>query len=179
MIKQIKNRLKYDWYVKIKKMDGMEYRIMQMRRRGIKIGENCKIYTKISAREASLISIGDRTTLSSNVEFCTHDNAISKAIPGKTDLMGRITIGSDCFIGMNSILIYGVTLGDNCIVGAGAVVTKSFPAGSVIAGNPARRICSIEEYAQKYQNQAYNYESIPMSERAVFFDAHPELMVKK
>ncbi len=171
--------MRYYWYVRILKMDEMDFRIMLMRRRGIKIGDNCKIYTFISAVEASLISIGDRTTISSNVEFCTHDNAIRKAIPGTTDLMGRITVGNDCFLGMHSILLYGVTLGDHCIVEAGAVVTKSFPSGSVIAGNPAKRICGIEEYARKYQKQAYNYEPIPLIDQPAFFDAHPELMVKR
>jgi acetyltransferase-like isoleucine patch superfamily enzyme len=32
----------------------------------------------------------------------------------------------------------GVQIGDNCVVGAGSVVTKSVPARSVVAGNPAR-----------------------------------------
>lgn len=179
MIYRIKSRLLHDWYVKIKKMPEVDYGIMLMRRRGIRIGDECKIYTFITAGEPSLISIGDRTTISSGVQFCTHDNAISKALPGTTDLVGRITVGNDCFLGMNSILLYGVTLGDHCIVGAGAVVTKSFPAGSVIAGNPARRVCGIEEYADKYRPQAYNYEPIPKPQRPAFFDAHPELMVKR
>lgn len=179
MLQRIKKSLRYRWYIQAKKMDEMDYKIMLLRRRGIQIGEDCKIYTFINAVEASLISIGDRVTISSNVQFCTHDNAICKAIPGMTDLMGRITVGDDCFVGMNSILLYGVTLGDHCVVGAGAVVTRSFPAGSVIAGNPAKRICSIEEYAEKYRRYAYNYEAIPLKEQPKFFDEHPELMVKR
>ena len=179
MIHRIARRLRHDWAIHIKKMDETDYTVMLLRERGINIGENCKIYTFISAVEASLISIGDRTTISGNVQFCTHDNAICKAIPGTTDLMGRITVGNDCFIGMNSILLNGITLGDHCIVGAGSVVTKSFPAGSVIAGNPAKRIYGIEDYARKNQACAYNYEAIPMSERPAFFDAHPELMLHR
>lgn len=177
MINRIKAKIRFIWFVRMKKMDENDYRIMLMRRRGVHIGDARKIYTFISTREASLVYIGDRTTISSNVQFCTHDNAICKAIPGKTDLMGKIVIGSDCFIGMNAILLYGVVLGDHCIVGAGAVVTKSFPAGSVIAGNPAKRICGIGDYAKKYEDYAYNYEAIPLSEREAFFDTHPELLV--
>lgn len=179
MIQRIKRRLRYEWYVRIKQMNEMDYRIMLMRRRGIHIGEDCKIYTSINAVEASLISIGNHTTISGNVLFCTHDNAISKAIPGTTDLMGRITIGDNCFLGLNSIIMYGVSLGNHCIVGAGAVVTRSFPDGSVIAGNPAKCICGIEEYARKYQTKAYDYEGVPLSEQPAFFDAHPELMVTR
>jgi acetyltransferase-like isoleucine patch superfamily enzyme len=37
----------------------------------------------------------------------------------------------------------GVTLGDYCVVGANSVVTRSFPAGSVIAGAPARLLRTL------------------------------------
>ncbi len=53
---------------------------------------------------------------------------------------GQVTIGDGCWIGAGAAILKDVTLGDRCIVGAGAVVTKSFPAGSVIAGVPARLI---------------------------------------
>jgi len=46
-------------------------------------------------------------------------------------------IGENCFIGGQSLIMPGVTVGDNCVVGAGAVVTKSVPPRSVVAGNPA------------------------------------------
>ena len=179
MFYNLKSKLRSFYYRKVKGMDDSDVAIFLMRRRGIHIGENCRMFTNISAREASLITIGSRVTISSEVEFCTHDNAIIKAIPGKTDVVGPITIGDDCFIGMRSILMYGVTLGDHCVVGAGSVVTKSFPPRTVLAGNPAKAICTIDEYAKKYQEYALNFKEIPMSERPVFFENHPELMVRK
>ena len=47
-------------------------------------------------------------------------------------------IGARCFIGAHSILLPGVTIGDGSIVGAGSVVTQDVPAGTIVAGNPAR-----------------------------------------
>lgn len=51
-----------------------------------------------------------------------------------------VVVGRACWLGYRAIVLPGVRLGPGTIVGAGAVVTKSFPAGAVVAGNPARQI---------------------------------------
>lgn len=55
-----------------------------------------------------------------------------------------VKINDGAFIGAGSIILKGVSIGKNSIVGAGSVVSKSIPAGEVWAGNPARRVKSIE-----------------------------------
>lgn len=48
---------------------------------------------------------------------------------------------SETMYGLGGVTILpGVTIADNTVVAAGAVVTKSFPAGSIIGGNPAKVI---------------------------------------
>lgn len=103
------------------------------------------------------VYIGDWTNLgpqvgiiSSNHDFVDND-AIVKAAP--------IRIGRRCWLGMGSKVLPGVTLGDFTIVGAGAVVTKSFPAGyCVIAGNPARVIRELDKAACDEQERIRNEE---------------------
>lgn len=59
-------------------------------------------------------------------------------------------IGRRCFIGARSIILPGVEIGDECVVGSGSVVTKSFPARSLIAGNPAKLIRGDIEIISRY-----------------------------
>lgn len=49
------------------------------------------------------------------------------------------------FIGARSIVMKGVTIGDGAVVGAGSVVTKDVPANTIVAGNPARVIKTINQ----------------------------------
>ena len=65
------------------------------------------------------------------------------------NVFGKIEIKDNCFIGINSIIMPNVTIGPNAVVGAGAVVTKDVPANTVVAGVPARVICSADEYKEK------------------------------
>lgn len=51
-----------------------------------------------------------------------------------------VRIGNGCWIGERACIMPGVELGDGCVVGANAVVTKSFPPYSIVAGVPARKL---------------------------------------
>jgi acetyltransferase-like isoleucine patch superfamily enzyme len=53
-----------------------------------------------------------------------------------------ISIGPNCWIGSKVTVLDGVVIGAGCVVAAGAVVTRSVPAGSVVAGVPARILSS-------------------------------------
>lgn len=61
-----------------------------------------------------------------------------------------IKIGSDCWIGSRVTILDGVEIGPGCVIAAGAVVNKSFPANSVIAGVPAKKIKTRHENNTSY-----------------------------
>lgn len=88
------------------------------------------------------VTIGDNTQIAANVGIVSanHD-------PQNNELhvQAPVHIGSDCWIGMNTVVLPGVRLGDFTVVGAGSVVTRSFDEGfCVIAGNPARKLRDLD-----------------------------------
>lgn len=54
--------------------------------------------------------------------------------------IGQVIIGNGCWLGAKVCVLKDVVLGDRCVVASNSVVTSSFPADSVIGGNPARLI---------------------------------------
>ena len=64
-----------------------------------------------------------------------------------------VSIGSDVFVGTESVILPGVSIGSKVVIGAGSVVTKSIPDNRVVAGNPARVISTYEEFMKKRQQE--------------------------
>ncbi len=87
------------------------------------------------------------------------ENCIIHMFPGVTVLLkenahighGAVvhgaTIGKNCLVGMNAVIMDNVDLGDECIVGALSFIKadEQIPARSVLAGNPARIIKEVSE----------------------------------
>ena len=83
------------------------------------------------------IRIGSGTVIAPNVGIVTTNH--SSHDPAHHEQARHVTIGENCWLGMNCVILPGVTLGPNTVVGAGAVVTESFPDGHcVLIGVPAR-----------------------------------------
>jgi lipopolysaccharide O-acetyltransferase len=92
------------------------------------------------------IKIGRDCLLSYRVTVMDHSHAAGwnvKPVSSGLTAGKPIEIGDRCFIGCNVVIMPGVRLGANCVVGANSVVTKSFEAGSVVAGAPAKLLRSL------------------------------------
>jgi acetyltransferase-like isoleucine patch superfamily enzyme len=133
-----------------------------LRTQGVKIGEKCQLLNRPFnyGSEPWLIEIGNKVTITNGVFLITHDassrlfrDSLSDSSP-YGNRFGSIHIRDNCFVGINSIILPGVSIGPNSIVGAGSVVTKDVPPDTVVAGVPARPICSLEEYIEKYKSKS-------------------------
>jgi maltose O-acetyltransferase len=128
--------------------------VSMLQARGLKIGEGVSMESGffLDPSHCYLIEIRARTIFAPNVRLVAHD-ASTKSLIGATRL-GRIIIEEDCFIGDSVVILAGVTIGRGSIVGAGSVVTRSIPPGSLAAGNPARVLCTVEEYGERQRQLA-------------------------
>lgn len=66
----------------------------------------------------------------------------------------KTVIGDNVFLGANAVVLAGVRIGNGAIIGAGAVVTRDVPENTVVAGNPAKVISSVEEYYHKCEKRS-------------------------
>lgn len=131
--------------------------ISYLRKKGMKIGRNTIIlspgHSHIDEGRASWIEIGDNCVLTYGVSIIAHDYSWSILRKSHNIIAptggGKIKIGNNVFVGVNSIILRNCSIGDNCIIGAGSVVCSSIPSNSVAAGNPAKVIMSLDEYCKK------------------------------
>lgn len=117
--------------------------------RGMRVGKNFYRGTGVLLDPGCcwLLEIGDDVGLSDHVKVYCHD-ASTKPHLGHTKV-GMVKIGDRVFVGAGTVILPNVTIGRDVVIGAGSVVTRDIPGGMVAAGNPARVICTLEEYLGK------------------------------
>lgn len=113
----------------------------------ISIGNNVILNSDVHIGAIRKIVIHDNVLIASRVFISDHfhgDTTIEslKLPPAERPLVskGPVIIGKNVWIGEGASILPGITIGEGSIIGANAVVTKSFPAYSIIAGVPARKI---------------------------------------
>lgn len=99
--------------------------------KGVYIGPQCNI---------GMCNIGENTLIASGVHILSGKNQhnfgdLNTPIQQQGGNYSKITIGKDCWVGNQAIVMANV--GEQAIVAAGSVVTKDVPDRAIVAGNPA------------------------------------------
>jgi acetyltransferase-like isoleucine patch superfamily enzyme len=125
---------------------------------GARLGADCNVCDHVFVEND--VVVGDRVTIKSGVQLWdglrvgddvfigpnatfTNDPFPRSKVRRAEVLVTRIEAGAS--IGANATILPGLTIGARAMVGAGSVVTRDVPPGTVVAGNPARVIRSVND----------------------------------
>ena len=132
-----------------------------LRSKGAVIGEGTRFISpsncNVDIGRTDYITIGRNCCLSF-VTILAHDYSWYTLLDSCNDILpdpgGEVTIGNNCFIGYQALILKGCRIGDNVIIGARSVVKGNIPSNTVWAGVPARQLCTIEEFYNKKKDHA-------------------------
>lgn len=117
--------------------------------KGLRVGSDFKRMHDVilDPSHCWLITIGNNVTIAPRVHVLAHDASLYHHLGYAR--IGNVTIGNNVFIGADSVILPNVCIGDNTIIGANSTVSKDIPSGVVVAGSPAKVVCSLDEYLAK------------------------------
>jgi maltose O-acetyltransferase len=127
----------------------------------IEAGDNFYANFNCVILDVGKVVIGDNVLLAPNVAIYTAGHPLHPDSRNSGYEYGiGITIGSNVWIGGNTVVNPGVTIGGNAVIGAGSVVTKDIPANTIAAGVPCKVIREITEGDRKYyfKNREFDVE---------------------
>jgi maltose O-acetyltransferase len=131
----------------------LERRWAKLREAGMHIGQgvNLPASTWIDTSHCFLIRIGDYCGFGEQCVLLAHDAQMDEFLDAAR--LGKVVLHESCHIGTRTVILPGVELGPRTIVGAGSIVSRSLPADTVCAGNPARVLCTLDEYLDKHRGR--------------------------
>lgn len=105
----------------------------------VRIGDSAYlgVHTILDCREDITIEPG--VQVAPGAKILTHDSSMS-VTAGKDVVMKPTKLKERCYIGAGAVILPGITVGEKAVVAAAAVVTKDVPAGTTVAGSPAKPI---------------------------------------
>lgn len=115
------------------------------------VGNGTHIGYEVTISVGDRVEIGDCCLIADRVFIA--DNNGHPVDPDRRRLKQKVypseikpvKIGNNVWVGYQSVVLKGVTIGDNSIVGANSVVTRDVPANTVVAGNPAVVIRTLDD----------------------------------
>lgn len=142
---QLKQKIKFRLKrLLFKERAGQEDYINYLKKIGVKIGRDVEIFnprtTIIDEQYPWMIDIGNHVRITDGVIILTHDFSWSviknwRERPGELlGASGKVTIGDNVFIGMNSIILRNVHIESDVVIGAGSVVSSDLKSGYVYGG---------------------------------------------
>ncbi|MCP3926348.1 MAG: acyltransferase [Desulfobacterales bacterium] len=148
-----------------------------------KQGENCFISKGADISDPYLTSIGDNVWITDGCKLLCHDASVimlNMRDGSHFDKVNIISIGNNSFLGNNTIVLPGVSIGNSTIIGAGSVINKNIGNNSIWAGNPAKFICTLDEYIEKTEqiNKSYPWKEI-LTKRSHKFDPKHNISIEK
>lgn len=113
--------------------------------RFLQIGDEAALETPCTISLCAPVRIGHKVHTGQEVMILTGSHHIggTEKRCGPYDF-APVEIGDGCWIGARALILPGVSIGPGCVVAAGAVVTRSMPPNSIVAGNPARVIGKLD-----------------------------------
>lgn len=103
-------------------------------------GENVFFNINCVVLDEAKVTIGSNVLFGPGVQLYTASHPLDKILRKTHKISKTITIGDDCWIGGNTVILPGITIGNGCVIGAGSVITKNIPDDSLAVGNPAKVI---------------------------------------
>ena len=101
----------------------------------VKVGKNCWIGPNVVLDGSGGLTIGDNVSVSAGVQIYSHNSVMWSQSGGAADIERKpTTIGSNVYIGPNSVIQMNVIIGNNVIIGALSFVNKDIPTNSKYYG---------------------------------------------
>ena len=126
---------------------------------GVKLGSNVKVQNNVSIYAGveceDDVFLGPSMVLTNVIN--PRSGVVRKSEYLKTLLRKGVTIGA------NATIVCGITLGEYVFVGAGSVVTKSYPAYSLVYGNPGKHAGWMSEYGHRLEFDENGMATCPES----------------
>ncbi|MCE6013863.1 MULTISPECIES: acyltransferase [Lactobacillaceae] len=101
----------------------------------VMIGDGCFFNNFCSINALENVSIGRYCMFGEGVKIYDHNhrfNVSGKLIKEMGYSKARLTIGDNCWIGSNVILLKGANIGNNCVIASGCVISSNIPDGTLV-----------------------------------------------